>query len=418
MSRKTDDPQTLFVHLRTLPLSTSILFLVLLCILGLFLTWGFFTWLPINVDGNGITINKQGLWELSSKTDGVIVQLDALPGQKVNRGDLLVKIQNRADLLKRESLSIKLESLEREYKRLKEQISIEESSFKNATRREITANEYSKDQLEKMIASLVYEKELRQKLFEKGLISYTPVRQTESELIRNEIEIENVKTTIALLYSDLVQGYRVNELTNKEWEIEDTQKELAVLENQMESGKIYSPENGRIIALLADIGEVVKLGDQLLLLESESGEDSSLIIRGYFSIENGANIKKGTPVQISFPQFNENEYGKIVGVVGSISDYAVSLENLYKTVYNKELIQTLIGRSAAVSEVVIVLKKNPDRPDEYLWTNPNAPKAAISTGLFCQLKATVEEKKPLYFILPLQLFKRIPVTTFEKMDGN
>lgn len=414
MKNKPIDPQSISTRLKVLPLSSLILLITLFSIIFGGLIWGFTAWIPIKVQGKGITFSKEGVLELSSKTDGEVTAVKVMLGQEVKKGDLLIEIQNAHDHLLLQSTKIKLQNLENEYKRLKNQITIEDKARTNALQREIEANEFAKLQTEERIKSLTYEHELRKQLFTKGLISYAQVRQTEVQLVQEEIDIETVKSKIASLYVDISQGYRVEELSNLEWEIDNHKKELAVIEEQIKLEQLYAPDEGRILALSTDIGQVVKLGDRLMLIETQSEKASSFIIRGYFSVENYGDIVKGTPVRISFPHLRSNEYGSMLGVVESVSEYAISSESLYKTIYNKELIQTLLGKSSAVLEIIIHPLMNPEKPTEYLWTAPFAPPVHITTGTLCNLEAAVEERKPLYFIFPLQSLKRKPLITVDK----
>ncbi|MFI0435031.1 MAG: HlyD family efflux transporter periplasmic adaptor subunit [Parachlamydiaceae bacterium] len=408
------EPQVIIEGLNILPNKSRILLVVLVLLLLLLINWGFSSWIPIKTMGNGITLTKGGLYDVTANTDGWVVGLHVKTGETIKKGDLLVEIQNMGTHLLLESTQTRKENLENEYQRLQDQIQIESTARTTALNRAIEATQYSINQMEQRMKSLNYEIERRHQLYKKGLISGALVKETESELLQEQINIETAKGNLASLYIDLSKGYRVEELSNKEWEIQDVEKDLAVLKAQINLEKIYSRFDGRVVGLQAEEKQNVSFGDHLLLIESTEESDDAFNIRGYFSVESGADIVKGTPVAITFAHLRRNEYGTMKGVVQSVSEFAISTDSLFKTLYNTELIKTLFGHSSAVIEIIVLPLKDPDHPHQYLWSTPSSLHVEITTGTLCTLQATIEERRPFYFIFPLQSLKNKPILQFDE----
>lgn len=377
-------------------------------VVGLLL-WSFYAWIPIKVWGNGVVVSKNGLQQVTSKIDGNVFNIHVKQGQRVKEGELLVTILNLQEELKRGAAKIKLENIQQEYQRLENQINLEGSAIKLALQREIESNNFAQQQKHEEIDSLQIELDNRKKLYDKGLISLPKVEAIESSLTQNEIDIETIKEKLASLNVELNKGYRVEELLEKTRQLNEQKKELAILEAELENEKIVSPQEGVIIALLKDVGQLVKLGEPLLTIEVQSQEGAeSFVVYSYFPIETGKNIERGTPLEIQFDHLNEREYGSMLGVVGKISPYAVSPERVLDIVYNKELVSRLFQANAVVMEVVGDPLKNPDNPKEYLWNRGIAPRMPITTGSTCRVAAIVEEKLPIYFIFPFESYRRRP----------
>lgn len=406
---KNSETETIFTKLGLLSISYGILLIFITLLIFGIIAWAIWGCLPIKVEGSGIVSNKQGLTEVVARIEGTVAALKVHSGQVVKKGDLLVELINPAISLKFESIKIKLQNLQNEYDRLKKQINIEKTAIQEALKREIAANDFVIQQVEQQAKSLAYEWDLRKKLYEKGLISYPKVQMIEVAFVQQEIDLETLKEKKASLIGELEKGYRVEELAKKKWEIEDSNKELAILNAQIDLERVYSPANGVVISHVKDVGELVQQGDSLIILEQTEDQVKDLVIYGYFSIEQGKDIVEGTPVEIEFAQFLENEYGRLLGVVQKISNYAVSTEHLMNNFYNQEIIDRLMKPNSAALEVIVSPLKNPNHPEEYLWTAGSAPHIPITTGSFCLLFAVVQEVRPIYFIFPLDTLKWQPL---------
>lgn len=399
----------LLKDLKILSLGSLFLLGCLLVAITFLLFWATHSWIVIEARGNGVVLNPAGLYQVSTRSEGTIRFFTVHQGQEVKKGDLLAKIYNPQIELRLESARVKLNNLQQEFQKLKDQIATEEKALKSALKREIQASEYVKNQIEQEINSLTNDWTVKKQFFEKGLISYVTVQQAEFVLVQKEIEEESIKEKLANLHAEIDKGYRVQEVMSKESSIEEQKKDVAILESQISSMEIYSPYDGTIIAFLKDTGGTVHLGEPLLVIEPIQTSSTPFVVYGYFPIDTGQAIQVGTPVEMEFTFINENEYGKMKGVVHSVSKYAVSSERLAETLYNQEMIKKLLEGAAAVLEVIIDPLKDSNNPGEYLWTTGSHPSIPITTGLQCVLYADVEEKKPLYFIFPFSSLKRAPL---------
>ena len=56
-------------------------------------------------------------------------------------------------------------------------------------------------------------------------------------------------------------------------------------------------------------------------------------------------------------------------------------------------------------EVTILPEIDPAHPGQFKWTSGLSPPHPVSTGTLVVVEATVETVRPLYYLLPLQVFK-------------
>lgn len=401
-----------FAHIIILSRGWRYTLIFLSLLIALILIWSRWGWLVIAAKGQGVLLSEKGLYEVESRQSGSIKTLFPQKGQKVTQGELLGEIYNPQNELKCEAARLKLISLQHEYQRLKTQIEIEDQALKSALKREIQAYEFSQNQTRREIQALQKDLDAKEQFFQRGLISYNPVRQAKLAIIQKEIDEESIKEKLASLKAEWSKAYRLEELELKEREIEEQKREQAILKAQVAESKIYSPINGILIAFIKNVGDMVQPGEPILVLEEvDPAHPRSFIIYGYFPIETGKKIREGTPVEIEFAHLRVNQYGRMRGVVRQISRYALSTERLEQTVYNSTLIKTLLEDSSALLETIIMPLKDPHHPDEYLWTNHAPPHVALSTGATSILYANVEAIRPLYFALPMPDFKAPPPET-------
>lgn len=401
--------QQFFKQLKILSSTSRFVLAVLILLIGAGLFWVFKGSVIVEAKGIGVTISEKGLYLVAAKEPGHVRKFFVKEGEKVHPGDLLVEVYNPEREALLQSAQIKLDNHLQEYERLQRQIKIEEEALKTSLTREIEANEFILKQIRQEIESLQADLKAKESFSAKGLISYNLVRQAKTAILQKEIDEESVQEKLADLKAEIAKGYRTEEVRNKEREIEEQKKEKAILDVQMKNSKLYSTVEGTVIAFKKDLGELVAQGQPLLVLEPED-PSGSFVIYGYFAIEDGKEIVKGTPVEIEFPQLRENEYGRMLGVVRNVSEYAVSIERLENTLYNPELIKAILGKSSAVLEVIVSPLVSSGSNRDYLWTTEGKhPNIVLSTGMMTAIYAAIEDVTPLYFAFPSSGLKEHPI---------
>lgn len=186
------------------------------------------------------------------------------------------------------------------------------------------------------------------------------------------------------------------------------QKEQELLETRSLYYKIYSPSEGRILEVLASVGDHIDSGSPLVWMEHLGPENRSHYIYGYFPIEEGKRLNIGEDVKIKLSTVDSQEYGYLLGKVEQISDYAVSKQSILKLIHNKELTDYLTWDNQAVIQVFIAVKTKPSPlggQDEYYWTSGKTPPIEVTSGTICEIQAIVGHITPIYYFLPLSSLK-------------
>ena len=130
---------------------------------------------------------------------------------------------------------------------------------------------------------------------------------------------------------------------------------------------VYSPYDGRILELKADVGNLVNQGSSLASLEF-AGEDIAQEVIMYVSPADGKRIQPGMMAQIAPITAQVEEHGFLLGRVESVSDFPATYAGMLRVLGSEELIQAL-GISGAPIEVRITLLADENSPSGYRWSS-------------------------------------------------
>ncbi len=163
---------------------------------------------------------------------------------------------------------------------------------------------------------------------------------------------------------------------------------------------IYSPYNGRILELKADIGNMVNPGVSLASLEFV-GEEIEREVIMYVSPTDGKRIQPGMTARIVPATVQVEKYGFLLGQVESVSEFPATYAGILRTLGSQELMQELDIIGAPI-EVRITLFSNKQTPSGYQWSSSNGPDFTINSGTLASAKIIVENQRPINLVLPLK----------------
>lgn len=380
----------------------------LLTLVTLLVLWAFFGSIPIKVEGNGVLISAKGTFSVETKVSGIVEKIFFSQGEFIKSGQVLAEIIDPQQSLKEMLVKTKVDILKRDLSRLKGEITREYAKEKEALERSLLANTFTVSELEKELPSLEKEYKAKKELFDEGIIGFPSLRESESRLSQKKIELENVKSTIAKVKSDLSKGYRTEEYKAKEQQLFDAEMELNLSELTSRYAKLISPYDGIVLESLVREGNHVTQGDPIVWLERPISPGAhSEIVQAFIPISEGKKLKKGTRVLLEVSTVDYEEYGKMIGTVMDVSPYAISVESIAKGIPNSALIKQLMGEQNAVISVQIAPDKDETTPSGYRWTSSEGPPFKVSTGTICKVQAIVERVQPIYYIYPFSEFKEI-----------
>jgi HlyD family secretion protein len=208
-------------------------------------------------------------------------------------------------------------------------------------------------------------------------------------------QLKQIDTRAASLERDLAQQALV-----RRNEIDDVRKTISIREFQFrEDGDIHARDSGKVLELLAHVGQVLAGGTGVLSLEI-ANEDPTLTSISYFPVRDGKKIQPGMRIQITPDTVERERFGGIVGVVTSVSPQPVTREGALSVVGNPEIVQTLLAQGPAV-EVRAKLETDPATPSGFKWSSSRGPALRMSAGLTHMSRVTLEGRAPVTYLLPI-----------------
>ncbi|NEO76865.1 MAG: NHLP bacteriocin system secretion protein [Moorea sp. SIO4G3] len=432
-----------------------------LAIFGLIgVLWSIVGTIPITVTGKGVLINPRRVVQLQSPISGQLESLRIRTGQCVKKDDILgiinpsdlkQQLQQERDKLAQLKQQIAKTTLLRQQRTELETTAItaERTSLQQRLRDTETLTPRLQDQgltsilsqrrslqqqlkdAEELTPILQQRLAKQRDLQQQGAISservlqaeqdYREIRQTiseiqaqlqqlqvqETELQQNYLEntntITQIKAELETLDTRSKQLEQDNlEATNTENnQIQEIQQAIARLQKEVADNSIIkSLHTGCILEITATVGEYLNPGNALGTLQTP-GKASDMMSVTYFAVEDGKKIQPGMGILITPDTVKRTRYGGIVGKITEVSPFSVTSAGASSVIGNPEVVQKLMGEEGGKIEAIAKLQLDSKTPSGYQWSSSLGPQLEISPGTTTTVRVTVEERKPITWVLPI-----------------
>lgn len=338
--------------------------------------WATVTEMPGAIIASGVVAVEDSARHLQHPTGGVVSELFVKEGQRVSRGDVLMKLdatslQATASAARNQldEMTARLARLEAERdglnvvsyppelnERVTDQrvlrIMVSETNlfrarasalsgqiFQNRerirqTRSEITSHEQQLEALRKQKEIVVRELDGVSGLAAKNLVPLQRLTQLQREEVQTDgnigralAEIAQAQAKIAeieLQISQTTQDFLkdVNtDIRQVQGTIADTREKLVAAQDALDKAVIKSPESGNILSLTANtIGGVISPGTDIALIIPDSGD---LVVDAKVASADIDNVHAGAAVWLRFPAFNRATTPEIEGTLDRVAADAV-----------------------------------------------------------------------------------------------
>jgi HlyD family secretion protein len=428
---------------------------------GVAVFWSIYGRIPITVEGQGVLVYPHKVTALQSKSSGQLLELHIKVGDIVKKGQVLATLnqedlqkqlqqqqlkqqeltsQERAvDLLQGDSTAKERYNFQLQRQYLKQRIQELEtlSPSLNARNNDLVAEqllgiEQRLREAQALAPVLQQRLEIRKRLYQQaGAVSGDEVLKAEQEYLGNQkdilelqAELKNIAVkqaeqekhhqenlnTIADLQAQLQQidskeASRIQQdleaTTNRRKEIQETQREIAKLQQQLgNSSRILSPHSGRVLELSVAPGTLVNAGTRLGTIDAEDAT-SEIVSITYFPIADGKKIEPGMTVQVTPQTVKRQRFGGILGTVTNISQFPITKESAISEVGNIEIVDNLFSqKQGGIMQVMVRLKLDSQTFSGYQWSSSKGPQLKISSGTTSIARIKIEDRAPITFLLP------------------
>jgi HlyD family secretion protein len=327
------------------------------------IVWSVIGEISIKVQGKGILIRGDALLEVTSGSDGRVIEILVQENETVRVGDLIAR-------LSQPQLDEKIRNKESELAGLIAQVSSERQAQASIINR---LNSESAELRRKVVT--------QQEAVERGLLTNSSLLQTKEQLTNKDTQIANIRSGLG----------------EKQGRIDGVRRELSELRSQLgTTAEVLSAYDGRVIEIATHEGDLLTPGTTVVTLEAFEEPIDAVI---YIPAADGKKVKPGMMAQISPSTVKQEEWGFIIGEVSSVSEFPVTPEGLKKVLRNEQLVQDLAGKSAPFEIKVTLLTADTD--SGFQWSSSAGPPQKVFSGTVCSANVTVEKKKPISYVIPI-----------------
>ncbi|MBZ0088970.1 MAG: HlyD family efflux transporter periplasmic adaptor subunit, partial [Thermoanaerobaculia bacterium] len=222
-----------------------------------------------------------------------------------------------------------------------------------------------------------------QQLVEKGL-------RTQKDLLQIDAQIADTNAQISQAQSGRDQ---------RDLQLDDKSRELVRLEAQLAAqSELRSPVAGRVAQVQAAVGQPIKPGDSVVLIE-----DDTLPLRALVLIPEAQakRVVAGMEVKIAPSDVKSEDFGFMKGKIAVVSESAASPQELDRILNNQAKTQEYMKQRPFLAFADLLPDSNPKNVSGFRWTSAVGPPKKITSGSLCTYQIIVEQKRPISYVIPM-----------------
>jgi len=331
-------------------------------LVAVFLIWSAFAEIDEVTHGEGKVIPSSRLQNIQSLEGGIVKEILVKPGQIVNQGDVLLRLdRTRFQSAFREGQS-QASSLQASITRLEAEVrNSSKLEFPDSLQVDDKDRQFEQklfDARRKNKQEKIAGLQRRIKVVQDQLNILRPLVKSEAvskmEQFRLEKELEELKSQVVDVTNTYMQD-AYTELTKKKADFDALNEQLVQRQDQLDRTEITSPVKGMVNDILVTTrGGVVQPGEPIMYVLPI---DEQLLIEAKIAPKDIAFLAPGMPATVKITAYDYSIYGDLDGVVTQISPDTIEEDTAQgKEYYYQILVQT------KGSELVKDGKSYPIRP--------------------------------------------------------
>ncbi|MEM6795418.1 MAG: NHLP bacteriocin system secretion protein [Acidobacteriota bacterium] len=376
--------------------------IALLSILGLLaiaLFWGFWGNIPTSAGGQGIILRGGGVSAVVSAGSGQVEEILVRVGQVVRKGQVVARVRQEGIERQITDSEARIDSVKREIEDLERFMSSQEElseSNENQRRANLTRSIATAErQLEILRENLAVQKEL----LADGLVTQQTVLSSEQEVNRvgdrlasYRLELSGLELT-RLEGEQQLQQQRDSRLTSLR-ELELERRELqARLEERVQ---VLANEDGRVLELRVDRGDVISPGTRVLTMEVVSEELMAVL---FVPAEMGKQVIPGMEARVTPTTVKPEEHGFILGEVQWVAEFPSTSSGMRRLLGNDDLVGQLMATGPPI-QIDVKLAEDPATVTGFKWSSSRGPDLTISSGTLAIGGVIVKANRPIDLVIP------------------
>ncbi|WP_216920113.1 NHLP bacteriocin system secretion protein [Synechococcus sp. CCAP 1479/9] len=377
--------------------------------------WFLFWPVPTEVVGRGVVIVPGGATVIDSRAEGQILSLPVREGQRVSRGQTLIRLY----------LPTLEQQLRRQEKDLAELIRINADLDRRDRARLASARRLRDTALAKLEGNRERLDALR-RVYDQKVADFRHLARREvvaplaAEVVASEdraIQLDNNVAELGIRQREAIDAWEKvrlaidTEAQRRRFAIQDARRAVRVTQTRLSyDGTLTATRDGRLLDLQVVRGQTVKPGQRLGTLGSPradrgnaDGGSQALQAVAYFAPADARRLRTGLAMEV-VPDWNERgRFGGIRGRVRRINLLPATREDVNTTMGNPQLAEALVRNGPVMrTEIALLPTAGGSGLDGYRWTLSRGSSVfPIREGLTLKAHGYVEWRPPVSYLLPL-----------------
>jgi HlyD family secretion protein len=405
--------------------ATAIFFVVVVLAV---LIGSFMVRVPVIVNGQGVLMSDTEVthFAITPETDGRLEEFFVQVGSTVKKGQTIARVSIPRLTNDIETASTSLRDQQQKAEKLsafhKESQQLALASLRNQRNESRERDVALKERLQRLERTHKGNEELIKQGFMSPRTSdpvATEREQVEDQLMVNKRQLMDAENN----YSELVQRQR-RELLDLELQISSTQRQLASLQERTQiENIIISPYDGVISELLVDPYQPVYRDRRVATVTPANSVHTgkNLITQAVVFVPStdGRKLLVGMDAQMLPVIYEEQEFGRIEGVITNISNATTDEDALLRVFKNQKLVRKLF-ESEAPYRVTVQIKQDPRTDSGLSWTSSRGPAYILEPGLIVSSWMVYKRPRLIHLLVPAvkRLSESAWVNTVELFQGD
>ena len=364
--------------------------------------------LPVTVDGQGVLMANTEVigYAIMPESDGRLEEYFVKVGSPVSKGQVIGRVSNPRLESEIHSAELALDDLRSKLQKMQVFHANSYDLAKGTLAQQQAESKSREAALRQRLARLDKARDGDEELIKKGFMSQrgSDIVKTEREQVEDQIYV-NKRQSIEVENSlvELTQRNR-REIIDINLQINSQQRQLqALLARQKIESVIVSPFDGAVSELLADLHEPIVRERRIATVTPNNsvatGENLVTTAVLFVPAVQGKKITVGMKAQLLPNIFEDQEYGRIQGVVTQISPETADEDALLRVFKNQKLVRKLFDNEAPY-KVLVQVAADPRGRSGLAWTSSRGPNRLLEPGTMVSGWVVYDQPRFLHLLLP------------------
>jgi len=363
------------------------------------LVWGYTGRVATTAGGQGVIVREGGVMNVVTQGSGLVLNLNVKVGDMVKANQVIGTIAQPV-------LVEKMKALREAQAEAAQERSRAFQVHKDSARLQVEALERQRANAERQIGELEQQEQLAndqvsidEQLLAKGLVTKQQTITAKQKLVDLQDQIANLRAQIKQFEAQKFaqEAQPQQEDAELRARVAGIQRDLAGMQKELSmSENVVSPYDGEVLEVKVSPGSAVSTGQPIISIQPDA---QNLELIAYLPSLQAKNTKPGMEVQISPSTMKREEFGFMKGKVVYVSGYPATPASLMRNFQNESLV-TALTLSGPVTEIRVLLERDPQTPSGFKWSTSRGPQLTVSSGTMCTVQIVTQYQKPISLVLP------------------